>query len=70
MNKTNLTHQKSVTLTFTRVISLYEVNLGSIGVTHCFVASFVLVWLCMSCHFFFTSFNVLKQEELEFTLGE
>ena len=35
MNKTNLTHQKSVTLTFTRVISLYEVNLGSIGVTHC-----------------------------------
>ena len=35
MNKTNLTHQQSVTLTFTRVISLYEVNLGSIGVTHC-----------------------------------
>ena len=35
MNKTNLTHQQSVTLTFTRVIPLYEVNLGSISVTPC-----------------------------------
>ena len=30
MNKTNLTHQQS----FTIVIFLYEVNMGSIGVTH------------------------------------
>ena len=27
MNKTNVTHKQSVTLTLTRVISLYEVNL-------------------------------------------